>query len=279
MKAVILGADGQLGKAFQHLLPDAIALGHSDFDLSWGANQMLDQLGRHTPELVLNCAAYNNVDLAEKEVGAAYQVNGYSIQVLAEGCRGLGARLVTYSTDYVFDGIPIEGGYREDHWARPLSVYGKSKLAGEALARGLPFVTVIRTSWVFGDGNNFFKLMLSLADQGRGELTVTNDLVSRPTYAPDLADATMRLLAMDEPPGLIHVAGGGEPVTKAGQAEAAFAATGKNVVVKHVTTEEYYAGKTGYADRPHYSVLNLDMLKAFAIEMRDWRIALKEYLA
>lgn len=277
-RIVVVGANGQLGRAFQNLLPGANFLGHRDLDLTWPKGRQGDQLRQLNPLLVFNCAAYNDVDGAESDA-TADQVNGFGVRRLADACREISAELVTYSTDYVFDGEPVVGGYTEGHTPHPLSAYARSKREGEVLVAGMSHATVIRTSWVFGDGQNFVRLMLSLADQGREEVTVTSDLISRPTHAPDLAEATMNLLDLGESrPHLIHIANEGEPISKAGQAEAVFEIAGRNVSVKQVTTEEYYAGKTGYANRPHYSVFSLGLMQSCGISMPTWRDALVTYL-
>lgn len=280
-QVVVIGANGQLGRAFQKSFPGANFLAHKDFDLEWSMSNQLELLTLLRPRLVLNCAAYNDVDGAENDSLSADATNGYGVRALADACLALDADLVTYSSDYVFDGVPVEGGYTEEYPARPLSAYGRSKLLGEGLVSQHANAMVVRTSWVFGESprTNFVDLMLNLADQGRTEVTVTDDLLSRPTYAPDLATATLALLDLgDLRPKLVHVANEGEPTSKAGQAEAVFELAGREVAVRCVTTAEYDAGKTGLAQRPHFSVFNLDLMHSCGIHLPTWREALATYL-
>jgi dTDP-4-dehydrorhamnose reductase len=262
------------------LLPEAIAWGHRNFDLTWSLDQQVAALEPVRPRIVLNCAAYNDVDGAELAQPTALQTNGFGVLRLASACDRLGAQLVTYSTDYVFGGEYIRGGYREDHPPFPLSAYAMSKVVGEALVAGWPNTTVVRTSWVFDESPklNFITQMLRLAEQGKTELTVTSDLVSRPTYATDLAEATLKLLELGaDRPRLIHIAGGGRAVNKAEHAESIFRLAGRKVMVKPITSAEYY-GPRPHAERPAFSVLNMEKLNNLGIEMSNWQDAQQRYL-
>ncbi|WP_084665179.1 dTDP-4-dehydrorhamnose reductase [Thermanaeromonas toyohensis] len=198
MRYLILGAGGQLGRAFRQFLEqqgyEVVACGRAEVDVSSpGALRRVFSATR--PDVVINCAAYNHVDLAEREWEQALSVNGTAVKNLALLTREHGAVLVHYSTDYVFDG---EKGapYMISDLPRPLSRYGKSKLIGEEFLRALgDRYYLIRTSWVFGPGKeNFITKVLAWAGQ-REELRIVTDQVSCPTYTRDLVEGTLRLLA------------------------------------------------------------------------------------
>lgn len=278
MKTVITGANGQLGKAFRSLVPEAVFLSRDEFDLSEPAATLREKLRNLKPDVVINCAAYTKVDQAETEPELAHKINSAAVKALAEACASLNARFITYSTDYVFDGTECEGGYRESDPVNPRSVYGQSKVEGEQAITNLPNCTVIRTSWVFGDSANFVRTMLNLADKGLSEVSVVNDQIGRPTYAPDLAQATLKLLEQTDLPAIIHVTNEGEPTSWADLARETFAIADKAVTVNPISTEEFFKNKTLYAKRPHYSVLNLDLLHNLGVTLRPWQDALQDYL-
>ena len=157
----------------------------------------------------------------------------------------------------------------------PRGVYGLTKAASEMATRLAPRHYVVRTSWVFGDGHNFVRTMLRLA-RSRGEVSVVDDQVGRPTYAPDLAAAVVGLLERGCAPGTYHATGSGDVVSWATVAAAALEGTG--CTVRPITTSEYAAGAPQAAPRPPYSALDLSSLTDAGISMRDWRVALAEYL-
>lgn len=197
MKYLVLGAGGQLGTAFGSLLRDqgcdCIALGEEALGIT--DFQRLRQTFREArPDVVINCAAYNQVDRAEEEWRQAFMINGVAVGGLAQLAREHDCVLVHYSTDYVFDGEK-KTPYTIADRPCPISRYGESKLLGEEQLRlnGKRFF-LIRTSWVFGTGNeNFITKLLQWA-RDKQELKVVTDQVSSPTYACDLAQATLKLL-------------------------------------------------------------------------------------
>ncbi len=278
MKILVTGANGQLGNAFRELLPSALFVDRDELDLSGTLEKIAETITGFKPECVIHCAAHTQVDKAESEPDLVYHLNTAVVETIAKTCVTLNARLITYSTDYVFDGKPVENGYKENRPTHPLSVYGKSKADGEKLIHDMPNTTVIRTSWVYGEGANFVRTMLSLADKGLTNLTVVNDQIGRPTYAPDLAEATLKLLKLDTLPKIVHVTNEGNPISWADFAKAIFDLAQRDVMVTPLTTEEYYKDKSGYAPRPAYSVLNLDLLHSLGVTMRPWHEALQEYL-
>lgn len=277
MSLVITGAEGQLGRALCDLYPDAKALTKEDLDIS--NHEAVQSFDWSEVETIINAAAYTKVDDAETPDGfvSAWQSN-------AEGPLNLGiiARerelvLVHISTDYVFDGQSQEP-YQEDSAVRPLSSYGRTKLAGDLAIENVPRHYLIRTSWVVGDGENFVKTMLALG--GRGvEPKVVSDQIGRPSFTVDLARAIDHLLTNKAGFGTYNFSNSGDPVSWAQLAQEVFDAAGYNLKVEEVTTKEYFSSKPEAASRPLNSVLNLDKLEKSGFENRDWKEALKEYVA
>lgn len=192
MKILLAGKDGQVGWELQRslaLLGNVIAVGRSEADLA-NPDNLRDVVRRIDPDIIVNAAAYTAVDKAETDASTAYLVNAQAVGVLAEEAARLDAWMIHYSTDYVFDGEKSTP-YHEDDATAPLSVYGKSKLAGEQQIRERHAKHLIfRTSWVFATrGGNFAKTMLRLAKE-RSELKVVADQFGAPTSAELIADAT-----------------------------------------------------------------------------------------
>jgi dTDP-4-dehydrorhamnose reductase len=222
-------------------------------------------LAEYDPAIVLNAAAYNQVDVAEKEPQAAYLVNALAVRNLALSCRQVNARLVHFSTDYVFDGMAGRA-YTEQDMPRPLGAYAVSKLAGEYYARAyLDQALIIRTSGVYGPGGlhtargNFVELMLRLAANTRPTpdaqpIKVVEDHVASPTYAPALASRTADLVERGAQ-GLFHI-GGGAPISWFDWAGKIFSAAGLHPPLKPTNEREFRTA----ARRPKYSALaNLKM--------------------
>ena len=203
----VLGAGGQLGAAFIRLLDgDAVPVTRADIDLT-RPEEIGPWIASNRPELVVNCAAYTAVDAAEDDEYTARLVNATSVGHLAASAARHGAGLVTFSTDYVFDGSK-DSGYLESDTPRPLNVYGATKLEGEHLAmQAHPGALVIRTSWVLsGTHRNFALTMLELI--ARGEVRVVDDQRGRPTMVDDLARASMGAVEKGAA-GLLHLANQG----------------------------------------------------------------------
>ena len=198
MSILLLGKDGQVGWQLQRSLAphgEPIACGRSECDLT-DLDQLRSVIRRTRPSVIVNAAAYTAVDRAEGEPELAMRINGEAPGVLAEEALKLGALLIHYSTDYVFDGGKA-GPYREDDPTMPQSVYGRTKLAGEEAIRAVACKSVIfRTSWVFGArGGNFVKTILRLARE-KETLNVVDDQVGSPTPAALIATVTGVVLAM-----------------------------------------------------------------------------------
>lgn len=263
-RILITGAGGQLGRALQQefVADDLVALTHTDWDVADPPSNSLLQGGF---DLVLHAAAWTDVDGAEADPQGAAAVNVAGTASVAS----LGAPLVAFSTDYVFDGRKREP-YVESDRVNPLSAYGRTKLHGEAAAG--PDAWIVRSSWLFGaTGHNFVRTMLRLGAE-RDEVAVVDDQRGCPTYVGHLAHAVRELVDADRPRGVWHLAAEGD-CTWAEFAEAVFAEAGLDCRVRRVSTGEL--GRS--APRPAYAVLRSE--RADAPALPHWRDGLRECLA
>jgi dTDP-4-dehydrorhamnose reductase len=281
---LVTGAGGQLGRAVAALRPEAILLNREDLDVTKGS-AVAEAVSGHSPAIVIHAAAWTGVDLAEAEPDRAWAVNVGGTEAVARAAAGVGALLVYPSTDYVFSGDATRP-YREDDPAKPRSVYGKTKLAGESAAATCPRHLIVRTSWVFGQGPNFVSAVLRRAASRPDEpIEVVADQIGVPTYASDLAWGIIAL-AEGGYTRTFHVRGGGEPCSWADFAEAALDAAVRGGAlagppeVTRITTEGWAAGRPGpVAERPRYSVLDCSRAESAGISLRPWRQALDDYVA
>jgi dTDP-4-dehydrorhamnose 3,5-epimerase len=269
---LVTGGNGQVGRALRPLLPTARYATRDELDVT-------DETRAHDAiagvDVVVHLAAMTDVDLCEREPRLAEEVNGAGSRNVAAAARATGARVIGVSTDYVFDGT-APGEYTEADQPRPLSVYGRTKLAGELALLEAGDNTVIRTSWVYGDGRNFIRTILKVASSGRA-LAVVDDQVGRPTSADDVARAIVHLLSID-PPRLVHVTGDGPPTSWAGVAEQSLAAAGLAVPVEHVSTIEYGRRMdSALARRPSNSMLSLECARGLGVPLSDWRTSVSAY--
>ena len=275
-QTLVLGAAGQLGRALTEALPDAVAVGRDELDLTDpAAVAKWDWAAFHQ---VVNAAAYTAVDAAETPEGRrlAWAANATGVGHLVAAARQHRLTVVHFSTDYVFDGTATV--HDEGEPFSPLGVYGQSKAAGDALVATLDSHYLLRTSWVIGEGGNFVRTMAGLADRGISP-GVVDDQVGRLTFTSELARAVRHLLAVQAPPGTYNVTGGGPPTTWADIAASVFAARGRSAAdVARVTTSEYGAGKS-LAPRPRHSVLALDKITATGFQPVDAGVSLRAYLA
>jgi dTDP-4-dehydrorhamnose reductase len=260
LKILLTGPTGQVGWELERCLAplgEVIAPGRAALDL--GRPETVAGVVRSIrPDLIVNAAAYTAVDRAESEPGACFAVNAGSVAVLAQEAARLGALLVHYSTDYVFDGAK-RAPYVETDAPAPIGVYGCSKLLGEReIERSGCRSLVLRTSWVYAArGRNFMLTMLTLARE-RPQLRVVNDQVGAPTWARDLAQATRVALTRAEPPeGLFHVAAAGT-TTWFEFAVRILRLAGLDTPVVPIPTSEYPTP----AARPAYSVLDSGRFEA-----------------
>jgi dTDP-4-dehydrorhamnose reductase len=279
-RAAVFGAAGQLGVELVRELKErgysAMGWDRSQVDIT-DLTAVENALASYEPMLVFNCAAYNQVDVAEQEPQAAFQVNALAVRNLALACRQSDARLVHFSTDYVFDGF-ARHPYTEEDPTHPLGAYAVSKLAGEFYARAyLDRALVVRTSGVFGPGGrhtargNFLEVMLRLAN-GSQPIRVVQDHVASPTYAPLLASRALDLAERDQS-GVFHV-GGGMPVSWFQFARMIFDAAGVQPMLLAINEREYRTP----ARRPKYSALsNAKMERAGLAPMPSMREAIESY--
>jgi len=267
-KAVVFGCHGQLGvelvTVFQQRGYQVTGFDRTQVDIGDSA-QVEKAFAREDPGVVINAAAYNQVDIAEKEPEPAMIANGLAVRNLAMSCRQHDARLVHFSTDYVFDGTAGRA-YTEEDAPRPLGAYAVSKLAGELYAQAyLDAPLIIRTSGVFGPGGlktargNFIELMLRLAANGQ-PIRVVNDHVASPTYAPLLAARSADLVDRGLT-GIFHL-GGGEPISWFDYASMIFRIAGVHPEVKATTEREFRTA----ARRPKYSALSNAKMERCGIE-------------
>lgn len=273
MRVLITGANGMLGRDLQAALArhEVTALARADLDVTDAAAVAA---AVHGHDAVVNCAAYTKVDDAETHEDLAYAVNATGPANLAAACAATGARLVTVSTDYVFDGDATEP-YAEDLPRDPINAYGRTKAAGEELALAAhPVGTyVVRTAWLYGEhGPNFARTMLNLA-KTKDTWSVVDDQLGQPTWTADLASQIVALLDAGAPAGIYHG-------TNSGQAtwyEFARAVLEESGLDPERITPTDSASFVRPAPRPSYSVLGHDAWATAGIpEMRPWREALAD---
>lgn len=272
MIIVVTGASGQLGTAIRRVFANEhiIATDRAELDIT-DREAVLRFVERERPDIIINCAAYNNVEKAGEEIGAAFAVNAHGPFFLAEAAKAIDAVLVHVSTDYVFDGQ--KGEYTEEDTPNPVNVYGVSKLAGEMLVRAVWEKSIIvRTSWLFGPSTggsrNFVTTMLTAA-KNNAEIRVVSDQVGCPTYAPDLADAIKGLCERQASAGIYHVINAGA-CSRYEFAKEIFATAGLSASVVPIATAE--SGTS--VRRPPSSVLRNTKLPM----LRPWQNALQEYV-
>lgn len=269
---LVVGARGMLGQDLMSLLGNR---GHgvdiAEIDIT-SPGSVMKVVGDLKPEVVVNCAAYTDVDGCESNTETAMSVNGEGVGYLAMACRDIGALLVQVSTDYVFDGGKGTP-YVEDDAPCPLSVYGESKLAGEMNAAFSPEYLIVRTQWLYGlHGKNFVETMLRLGAE-KDELTVVDDQIGSPTWTMDLARAIVALI--DHGCRGVYHAANAEYCSWNDFAKAIFEEQGLTVSVKPMTTTELNRP----ARRPLYSTLECSKLTAdTGFQPQPWRSALRDYL-
>lgn len=287
----MLGKNGMLGSMFLKLLENFRSGGRRfeifafDRDLDITDREALEaSFARIKPDFVVNCAAYTNVDLAESERDLAFKINGEGPGLLAGQCKIHGAKLIHFSTDYVFDGEKV-AGYVEDDAPSPINIYGESKLAGEkAIAAEMNDYFIVRTSWLFGPGGkNFVDTMVQLGGEvlsgKREELKVVDDQVGCPTYTFDLAEAVLKDFLMPfldadaQVPdfGIYHVTNS-EKCSWYEFAREIFKVRSMEVNVQPISSEDFVRP----AKRPKSSVLLSTKLD---FEMRSWKEAVADYIA
>jgi dTDP-4-dehydrorhamnose 3,5-epimerase len=275
-KTLVIGCNGQVGRAFAADFPGAVGVDLDELDVTDPAQVAAWPWNEYG--LVLNAAAYTAVDAAETPEGrrTAWAANAGAPATLARLAAEHRFTLVHLSTEYVFDGT-VEP-HTEDEPLSPLGVYAQSKAAGDLAVSTAPRHYLLRTSWVIGDGRNFVRTMQQLAGDGVNP-TVVDDQVGRLAFASELSRAVRHLLATDAPYGSYNVSNGGDPMSWAEVAKAVFELSGRSADdVTPVSTEEYFAGRE-MAPRPLRSVMDLSKLRATGFEPEDARTALERYLS
>ncbi len=270
MKILVAGANGQLGRELAEILPDrgheVAALSRDELDIT--APAAIERVVEtHSPELIINAAAYTNVDGCEIEPEIAYAVNAIGPRNLAQACERRGCELVHVSTNYVFDGRS-ERPYEPFDLPNPISAYGRSKLVGEEYVKHLSTRWyVIRSAGVYGRGHNFVRTMLRVAKE-RDVLKVKDDEFISSTYARDLAEGIVRLVETGLY-GLYHLTNSGS-CSWYEFAKEIFSLSGTEVEVVPIPSSEYPLP----AARPANGVLSA----LGSLTLRHWREALAEYL-
>jgi dTDP-4-dehydrorhamnose reductase len=287
MRLLIIGRTGQLARALCAAASrqgeyDVACLGRADIDMD-APEAVRDQAIAAMPDAIVNAAAYTSVDLAETEPDKAFAANQRLPAALAGAASALNIPFIHVSTDYVFSGDKL-AAYREDDETDPRSVYGASKLAGEQAVRALrPDSIILRTAWVYDSlGRNFVRTMLRLA-RSRAEISVVDDQIGCPTYAPDLADGILRVLRhgasnTQEGAGVFHMTGAGE-TTWCGFARTIFEISGEHggptAQVRQIATSDYPTP----AHRPANSRLDGSRLfSVYGVALPHWRDGLERCL-
>ena len=276
MKILITGSKGQLGleltrqlaknNEYELILTDREELNIVDID---NVNEVILS---NKPDIVINCAAHTAVDLCETDIENAYKINAIGPRNLAIACEKIGAKFVQVSTDYVFDGKGNRP-YREDDTTCPNSIYGTSKLMGENFTKEFcSKYFIVRTAWLYGEGNNFVRTMIKLSETNK-ELNVVNDQFGSPTSTVDLAKAIIDLIHTEHY-GTYHGTCEGQ-CSLYDISNKIFEIKNIDIKVNPVTSDEFKRP----APRPAYSVLDNFMLKLVGLNsFRNWEDSLIEYL-
>ncbi|MEK5204707.1 dTDP-4-dehydrorhamnose reductase [Bacillus sp. FSL R10-2789] len=276
MKVLVTGAKGQLGQDVLCLLEnqpwEVFGFGREELDIT-NEEQVREKVLSIKPDIIIHTAAYTQVDQAESDEEAAFNVNAEGTKYLAKAAEAVGAKFCYVSTDYVFDGTKNEP-YKADDQTNPQTVYGKSKLVGEQYTQEYCSKNyIVRTSWVFGlYGNNFVKTMLRLAED-RKELGIVHDQVGSPTYTADLARFIIDLVQTDKY-GIYHGSNSGI-CSWYEFAKEIFEQSNIEIMINPLTTEDFPRP----AARPKYSVLDKGMIEQNGFEsFQDWKKSLKDFL-
>jgi dTDP-4-dehydrorhamnose reductase len=283
MRVVIVGAGGRLGAALIRAYRekfDVAGFNHAQLDLA-NSQQIRENLSSLDFDLLINCGAFTNVDLCEKEKEQAFSINAEAPRVLAEICAAKAAKLIHFSTDYVFDGEKREP-YIEEDAVKPISVYGESKRAGEKFVlQASDRHTVLRVSWVYGpDRPSFVDAMIKRARE-EDKIDAIADKWSTPTYTGDIADAVLQLLFNQRATGIFHFANSGQCTWQeyAQHALDCCAKAGVSLKAKTVTPLKLVDMKNWAARRPVHSVLSTAKYEALTgTAPRSWRDAVADYI-
>lgn len=284
-KILITGCNGQLGRAINaEYQKDDVEFINTDVVEGDGitalditkVDEVLSLVRKTRPDVIINCAAHTNVDKCEEQWDLAYQINAIGPRNLSIAATEVDAKMIHVSTDYVFEGNGTRP-YTEFDAPNPVSAYGKTKLEGENFVKAFAKkYYILRTAWLYGDGKNFVKTMLRLAET-HDTVSVVEDQLGSPTSAVELAKM-IHHLEQTENYGLFHATCEGD-TNWAEFAEAIFARAGLPTKVNHVSSEEYARMNPASAKRPAYSILDNYMLRLTSdFRMADWQDALDVYM-
>ena len=276
MRILVTGAHGQLGSTIAEAYASrAEIIGLVRHQLDFGDSATVERVvASHRPDVVINCAAFNDVDAAEDHPIDAIQVNALAVRALANAANACGARLVHYGTDFVFDGRQGDRPYDETDPASPMSVYGASKLLGEWFAADVPHHYVLRVESLFGGTRRPSTIDRIVAALRSGQpVRVFVDRTVTPSFVEDVSEATWRLLEIDPAPGVYHCVNSGVTTWfELGQEIARVLNVDGELVATRV------AEMTLRAKRPQYAALSNEKLRRAGIGMPAWQDAVRRYL-
>lgn len=285
MRILIIGKNGQIAKSLYELKNqnelDFFFIGRPEIDLEV-PNNISEIIKSINPDIVINAAAYTNVDQAEKDFEKAFLINAIAPKLISKTCNSLNIPIIHYSTDYVFSG-ETSTNYKENDICNPINLYGKSKFEGEInVAFENPNHVILRTSWVYSQfGNNFVKTMLKLGNQ-KNEISVVNDQFGSPTYAKEIAIATLKIAKRikenqsSELRGVFHLSAS-NTTNWADFAKTIFEIHSNNndnkIKIIPIMSSQY----SFIAKRPRNTILNCEKLfDIYGIKLPDWKTSLKE---
>ena len=280
-KVLLLGKDGMLGSELLSRLEnkgyEVVGTTYKTLDIC-NRDDVINKANEVKPDIIINCAAYTNVDACEVNYDVANAVNGVAISNIAEAANMQNAILVQISTDYVFDGkLDITKAYTEDMKPAPVSAYGKTKLLGEENAAKANKYYILRTAWLYGlGGKNFVKTMLELS-KTRDEISVVCDQHGSPTSTTTLCEIIEQILEKEPEYGIYHSTNEGFTVWS-DFTKKIFELAGIKTKVKPITSEEYKNMYPNSSDRPANSMLLKNKLHSVGIYPRKWEEALEIYL-
>lgn len=279
-KIIVTGCNGQLGRAFNKVMAgsgeyELVNTDVAELDIT-DIDKVMALAREVKPYAVLNCAAHTNVNGCETDRDNAFMINAIGARNLSIAAQETGAKMIQISTDYVFSGNTGRR-YREFDQVDPMSAYGSTKLQGENFVKDFSSrYFILRTAWLYGEGNNFVKTMLRLSETNE-TVQVVHDQFGTPTYAMELAKAVAYLLPTENY-GIFHATCEGE-CSWADFAREIFRLAGKSTVVEGITTEEYDKKFPGQAQRPMYSVLDNYMFdRTTDFKFAAWETAIAEYV-
>lgn len=276
MRAFIFGSKGQLGRAFAKRFEkegwEYLGADSDELDVT-NPMHVAEVLSIYRPGLIINCSAYNQVDLAENDRKTAMDVNAYALRSIAMEAKKFETTLVHFSTDYVFDGTK-KAPYTEQDKTNPLNVYGESKLAGEKYALEPMGASVFRLSWLYGDGKQNFIYKVRQWAEKEGPLKIADDEISVPTYTEDVVDAVMAAMQRGLS-GLWHLPNSGVCSRYEWAKEILRLAGIKKEIIPAKMADFNTAAK-----RPGYSAMsNVTLCRELGIKIPDWRDSLARFLS